>query len=122
MDIDKVIEEEMEKAERYYIEAIKLYLFRHISKNDEKVKNYKERGEKHEQIAAWLEELKDYKLKEFQCHLAQQEGIGIGYINGVDDLLRKIESKYYEECVDIDLSDIDAIAQQLKVGVENDKQ
>lgn len=79
-----------------------------------------------------LEELKEYKLKEFQCHLAREEGISIGYNKAVDDFAEALK-KYYQ-CYDIDLclqdndhfsytdsflaleSYIDEIAQQLKTG------
>ena len=45
--------------------------------------------EEKKQLVSYLEELKEYKLKEFQCHLAQQEGIGIGYKKDVDRFLEE---------------------------------
>lgn len=47
-----------------------------------------------------LEELKEYKLKEFQCHLAQQEGITIGYNMAIDDFVEKLKSEILEEIDD----------------------
>lgn len=54
---------------------------------DEKSKNIKLKAEPQVfvEIKQALEELKEYKLKEFQCHLAQQEGITIGYNKAIDE-------------------------------------
>lgn len=69
-----------------------------------------------------LEELKEYKLKEFQCHLAREEGISIGYNNAIDDFAEKLHGLCGFEIDDIQYpyilheSRIDEIAEQLKAG------
>lgn len=92
-------------------------------------------AEEHEQIAEWLEELKEYRkhieLTEIpeQYKLGFQDGIVNGFENGynkaIDDykylLAERLEAG---RCVDekfayIDLCDIDEIAEQLKAGVDN---
>lgn len=59
---------------------------------DEKSKNIKLKAEPQVfvEIKQALEELKEYKLKEFQCHLAQQEGITIGYNKAIDEFYDEI--------------------------------
>lgn len=93
-------------------------------------------AEEHEQLAEWLEELKEYKLKEFQCHLAREEGVTIGYEKCIDDFAEKLKNHYQYYDIDLCLQDnehlsytnsilalesyIDEIAQQLKEGVNNE--
>ena len=90
----------------------------------ENLVKYQREWEYYKQLAEWLEELKEYKLKEFQCHLAREEGISIGYNKAIDDFLKEICKKYTEEerkqnfkqyCCGIkqELADL---AQQLKAG------
>lgn len=69
-----------------------------------------------------LEELKEYKLKEFQCHLAREEGITIGYNKAIDDYVERLKETY-KPCKEADnymytnvCRRFDDIAQQLKVG------
>ena len=69
-----------------------------------------------------LEELKEYKLKEFQCHLAREEGVSIGYNKAVDDYVERLKETY-KPCKEADnyiytivCRRFDDIAQQLKVG------
>lgn len=69
-----------------------------------------------------LEELKEYKLKEFQCHLAREEGISIGYNKAVDDYVERLKETY-KPCKEADnyiytivCRRFDDIAQQLKAG------
>lgn len=56
-------------------------------------------AEEHEQLAEWLEELKEYKLKEFQCHLAREEGVTIGYEKAIDDFARKFTLEISESII-----------------------
>ena len=69
-----------------------------------------------------LEELKEYKLKEFQCHLAREEGISIGYNKAVDDYVERLKETY-KPCKEADnyiytivCRRFDDIAEQLKEG------
>ena len=48
-----------------------------------------------------LEEIEEYKLKEFQCHLAQQEGITNGYNKAIDEFAEKLKRKILEEIYDV---------------------
>ena len=42
-----------------------------------------------------LEELKEYKLKEFQCHLEREEGVAIGYSRALEEF-EPITGYYYK--------------------------
>ena len=83
------------------------------------------------QLEEWLTELKEYKVKEFQCHLAQQEGINIGYEKAINDFTEKLKSdefqKYtldmvfetsrnlsYSECIDAFHEYIDETVNKMK--------
>ena len=72
-----------------------------------------------------LEELKEYKLKEFQCHLAREEGISIGYNKAIDYFVKECEAEYDNDgCPNvadnldykISIRDLCKIAEQLKAG------
>lgn len=87
---------------------------------DEKSKNIKLKAEPQVfiEIKQALEELKEYKLKEFQCHLAQQEGITIGYNKAIDEFTERLKEKY--GCLgyidEIKFEEVDKIAEQMKAG------
>lgn len=83
---------------------------------DEKSKNIKLKAEPQVfiEIKQALEELKEYKLKEFQCHLAQQEGITIGYNKAIDEFAEKIYDFLSLEDISYYREDIKKIAEQLK--------
>ena len=101
---------------------------------DEKSKNIKLKAEPQVfvEIKQALDELKEYKLKEFQCHLAQQEGITIGYNKAIDEFAEMLKEKYEEHNLDLCLRQndyysyansciqlenyIDKIAEQMKAG------
>lgn len=70
---------------------------------DEAIKDIKENiqpsvgGLSLEMAIQALEEIEEYRVKEFQCHLAQQEGISIGYNKAIDEFaaaIRDICHKY----------------------------
>lgn len=93
---------------------------------DEAIKDIKENiqpsvgGLSLEMAIQALEEIEEYRVKEFQCHLAQQEGISIGYNKAIDEFAHRIRSKVMAEiddCAD-ELDWIDEIAEQMKVGGE----
>lgn len=87
---------------------------------DEKSKNIKLKAEPQVfvEIKQALEELKEYKLKEFQCHLAKQEGITIGYNKAIDEFTERLKEKY--GCLgyidEIKFEEVDKIAEQMKAG------
>ena len=100
---------------------------------DEKSKNIKLKAEPQVfiEIKHALEDLKEYKLKEFQCHLAQQEGITIGYNKAIDEFVEKLNKKISEfvlqhkdnldfaSGISVAWNIIDEIAEQMKAGDEN---
>lgn len=71
-----------------------------------------------------LEEIEEYRVKEFQCHLAQQEGISIGYAKAIDELKQKFRAEF-EEQMSLGLEDcinwadwLDVITEDMKAGAE----
>lgn len=88
---------------------------------EEKSKNIKLKAEPQVfiEIKQALEELKEYKLKEFQCHLAQQEGITIGYNKAIDEFTERLKEKY--GCLgyidEIKFEEVDKIAEQMRKEV-----
>lgn len=65
-----------------------------------------------------LKELEEYQIKEFQCHLAQQEGISIGYekaLNDYVDELYKHEQKNWIDHLEygITFEDIEEVKEKL---------
>lgn len=93
---------------------------------DEKSKNIKLKAEPQVfvEIKQALEELKEYKLKEFQCHLAQQEGITIGYNKAIDELVEALKPYKYGRTngvyIEISLFRLDEMAEQMKAGGKNE--
>ena len=57
MTIDEAIAHEKEVAKEIYVEA----MLCHANPDDGKLDNCIERGKCHEQLAEWLEELKQYR-------------------------------------------------------------
>ena len=86
-----------------------------------------------EQLAEWLEELKVYHQHEVICN----KGYNAGYNKAIDDLRNELKNHYTEYNIDCVLEDndfysyttacnyledyIDEIAEQLKVGGENEQ-
>ncbi len=66
---------------------------------DEAIKDIKENiqpsvgGLSLEMAIQALEEIEEYRVKEFQCHLAQQEGISIGYHKAIDEFAEALRHK-----------------------------
>lgn len=75
-------------------------------RRDIKHQTCEECAEEFEQLVKWLEQLKEYMINEFQCHLAQQEGITIGYEKAINDLIKKCDRAKFTESDEIVLSDI----------------
>ena len=82
-----------------------------------------------EQLAEWLEELKVYQQREIICN----KGYNEGYNKAIDDFAEKAKAECKGHYVDCDPyfggikdsilyeDDIDEIAEQLKVGGENEQ-
>lgn len=81
-------------------------------------------AEEHEQLAEWLEELKALKngldIKCDNLNDALEKGKNVGYNKAIDDFSEKIKSNYRLGYVGYLDKIVDEIAEQLKVGEENE--
>ena len=128
MSIDEEIEKHRRIAETkktLYDACILKEYNRHL------LREYKE----HEQLAEWLEALKAYRqyidlteIPEYidlteipeQYKLGFQDGIIVGNNKAIDDFLEAIDRADREEPFILDMYEIEQIAEQLKVGGENE--
>ena len=88
-------------------------------------------AEEHEQLAEWLEELKSYRASVFSGYMTQKM-LKEEYNKAIDDYTEKAKAECKVHYVDCDPyfgsikdsilyeDDIDEIAEQLKVGEQND--
>lgn len=106
MTIDDAIKHAKEKAQKHR-QTEKKYREIHRSENDESL--FKEQledcigcAEEHEQLAGWLEELKEYKENKHRSLRYMYEK---GYNKGIDDLTEKISIygtyDYYGNVIDV---------------------
>lgn len=71
---------------------------------DEAIKDIKENiqpsvgGLSLEMAIQALEEIEEYRVKEFQCHLAHQEGISIGYNKAIDEAIETVAKAICVDC------------------------
>ena len=138
MSIDEAIAHEKEVAKEIYVEA----MLCHANPDDGKLDDCIERGKYHEQLAEWLEELKDYqdknkmvvrvdvenmdsikdKIEELSRYAENQ------YNKAIDDFVKAIvdrglsanDDKYCITRYDNYLKVIKEIAEQLKEGRKNE--
>lgn len=135
MTIDEAIAKEKELAEKDYLQG----MLCHANPNDEKLDGYIESGKYHEQLAEWLEELKElrelkashlyavafnrgYTKAENDYHAQSEKdrqssydcGYELGYSKAIDDFAVTFKSKTSMENMLVD-----EIAEQLKAGGEN---
>ena len=75
-------------------------------------------AEEHEQLAEWLEELKAYRASVFSGDMTQKM-LKEEYCKAVDDFAESVKNLIADSSV-IRFKDIDEIAEQLKVGGENE--
>ena len=89
--------------------------------NEQKCHSCKKCAEEHEQLADWLEELKDYRrfngAKTFDNGFNQGEKYG--YNKAIDDFIKKLEEHEHKNWIDnleygITWSDIEQITEELK--------
>lgn len=130
MTIDEAIEQEKFKARVDRIKANK----RIFHNNDEdEISACNRSSEEHEQLAEWLEELKEYKQKPEGWMWDEAERNG--YNKAIDDFASKLKAKCdgmikdkwnsnvapvsWAEAYSDFKDDIDEIAEQLKAGGEN---
>ena len=132
MSIDEAIAHEKEVAKEIYVEA----MLCHANPDDGKLDDCIERGKYHEQLAEWLEELKDYRdknkmvvridcvnseeFKDIAVKLAKEQYNKAidDYKSGIKEELERFEVKNLDTCVLYDL--MDRKAERLKAGGEND--
>lgn len=91
---------------------------------DEAIKDIKENiqpsvgGLSLEMAIQALEEIEEYRVKEFQCHLAQQEGISIGYNKAIDEFYDEILN--FEDYIEpVDTSDFGAVLLYSGIDITN---
>ena len=75
-------------------------------------------AEDNEQLAEWLEELKEYKQKPEGWMWGEAERKG--YNKAIDDFLEAIDRADREEPLILDMYEIEQIAEHLKGGGENE--
>ena len=82
---------------------------------DEAIAKYKNKAEEHEQIAEWLEELKDIKSDGFTDDL-----LNMGFTKGYNKALDDVESEFLMcDKVHYNLQDILCVINKVKEGGEN---
>ena len=124
MTIDEAIAHEKELAKEIYVEA----MLCHANPDDGKLDDCIERGKYHEQLAEWLEELKE--LRELKDTITSNAEVleRQGYNKAIDDFVKEICKIYVQSerngnyrfyTVEIKQAIAD-LAEQLKAG-EQDK-
>ena len=132
MTIDEAITHEKELSEKSYLQG----MLCHANPDDEKLDGYVERGKYHEQIAEWLEELKDYQDKnKMVVHIDVKNMDSIN--DKIEELSKYAESQYNKAIDDfvkfandmptVETEDgeirpmwLEEIAEQLKAGANNE--
>ena len=127
MTLDEAIAHEKELAKEIYVEA----MLCHANPDDGELDDCIQRGKYHEQLAEWLEELKDYRdknkmvvridcanseqFKDIAVKLAKEQ-----YNKAIDDCkeLTFREVVYYDSLND--RTEFRELAEQLKAGGENE--
>ena len=128
LSIDEAIEQEIFKARVDKIKANK----RIFHNNDEdEISACHRSAEEHEQLAEWLEELKEIKSNGRYVQ-GNKAGQKIGYRNAIDDLSNKIcmhfadwkyseDDKCIKDIIELASESVEEIAEQLKEGGENEQ-
>ena len=88
---------------------------------EEHLSNYRKCAEYHEQLAEWLEELKCYKNdNDFSDYADRLHKIAFnsGYNKALDDFVNTVKATFPHD--NIAICNTEVIAEQLKVGEENE--
>ena len=115
MSIDESIAHEREVAKEIYVEA----MLCHANPNDEKLDGCIERGKYHEQLAEWLEELKELrKIKEDYAKGMQTSYAKFMYDKAIDDFVNFANTMptVEEEDGEIRPMRLEEMAERLKAG------
>ena len=99
MSIDEAISHEKEVAKEIYVEA----MLCHANPDDGKLDDCIERGKYHEQLAEWLEELKDYQDKNKMVVRVDVENMD-SIKDKIEGLSRYAENQYnkaIDDCIKI---------------------
>ena len=119
MTLDEAIAHEKELAKEIYVEA----MLCHANPDDGKLDDCIERGKYHEQLAEWLEELKAYReigtVEECKNSILD---IQKAYNKAIDDFVKFASDMPTVETEDGTIRPmwLEEMAEQLKVGVENE--
>ena len=87
---------------------------------EEHLDNYKKCAEYHEQLAEWLEELKELR-EYFNSTEIGKYRFQKGYNKAIDDFVNACKSNSLCQTFGLRQSDIEKIAEQLKAGGENEQ-
>ena len=113
MTIDEVIEYEKKLAKEIYVEA----MLCHANPNDDKLDDCIENGKYHEQLAEWLEELKELRVifGKIIREIDELQNYACFPTEWVSCEQSEVHTYYAKE-----LTKILKLAEKLKVGGEND--
>ena len=107
LSIDEEIAHEKEVAKVIYVEA----MLCHANPDDGKLDDCIERGKYHEQLAEWLEELKDMRNLD-------KTNFSNGYNRGIDDFLKEADATFLMQSDGTAvLRRLENIADRLKGGI-----
>ena len=120
MTIDEAIAKERKKADLHRFNSC--HIDAELCADDtEAIEDAKNRcikcAEEHEQLAEWLEELKDYRENQ---HRSLRHMYEKGYNKAIDDFVEAIDRADREEPLILDMYEIEHMAEQLKAGGKNE--
>ena len=112
MTLDETIAHAKEVAKENYLQG----MLCHANPNDSELNRYIECGREHEQLAIWLEELKELRSM-VRCSAFKD-----GYNKAIDDFRVRINKELHcDFSDDLEIQKyVDKIAEQLKAGKQND--
>ena len=126
MTIDEAIARERELAEMHRNNIVPKENYRNMPWIDKNNEASMRNAEEYEQLAEWLEELKEYKKNSNTCPMCDTycsyiaEEFENGYNKAIDDFAQKLKQDVITITFGLRICDIDRIAEQLKVGGKNE--
>ena len=127
MTIDEAIAREREMAEMHRNDIVPKEDYHNMPWIDKENELNMRSAEEHEQLADWLEELKAYKQNTDICPMCDTycsylaEEFENGYNKAIDDFVEKLKQDVMAITFGLRICDIDRIAEQLRVGGENEQ-
>ena len=116
MTIDEAIAREREIAEMHRNDIVPKEDYQNMPWIDKENELNMRSAEEHEQIAEWLEELKEYKENQ---HRSLRHMYEKGYNKAIDDFVNFCKSNILCQTFGLRQCDIEEIAERLKAGGEN---